>query len=192
MTNFGKTSLIWLLAGSLVAASGVMAWRVAAVGAKQAQDALLQVDKSEADLNNREQENWYDTTNEAINLKHKIQAKLLVGFNNKQVTKTFRDRADLDKWVDENDAEILSTRSLENANIIGDMVFDKSDFKESTITEKAPPGMEQWVKHNKAKFKKEYGDKKGEEVLYATAWKMAKESIENLANSLLEKFDSFK
>ena len=150
------------------------------------------IDKSEADLNNREQENWYDTTNEAINLKHKIQAKLLVGFNNKQVTKTFRDRADLDKWVDENDAEILSTRSLENANIIGDMVFDKSDFKESTITEKAPPGMEQWVKHNKAKFKKEYGDKKGEEVLYATAWKMAKESIENLANSLLEKFDSFK
>ena len=50
MTNFGKTSLIWLLAGSLVAASGVMAWRVAAVGAKQAQDALQQVDKSEADL----------------------------------------------------------------------------------------------------------------------------------------------
>lgn len=50
MTRFGKTSLIWLLAGSLVAAGGAVTWRVAAAGARQAQDALSQVDKSEADL----------------------------------------------------------------------------------------------------------------------------------------------
>lgn len=43
---------------------------------------------------------------------------------------------------------------------------------EGVVNEKAPPGMEDWVKSNKAKFKKEYGDEKGEEVLYATAWKM--------------------
>lgn len=41
------------------------------------------------------------------------------------------------------------------------------ELKEST-----PPGMESWVKKNKAHFVKEYGDKKGHEVLYATAWKL--------------------
>jgi len=50
MTRFGKKSFIWLVAGSLVAAGGAMAWRVADVGAQQAQGALLQVEKSEADL----------------------------------------------------------------------------------------------------------------------------------------------
>lgn len=50
MTRFGKKSLIWLVAGSLVAASGAAAWRVTSTGAKQAQDSLQQVVKSEADL----------------------------------------------------------------------------------------------------------------------------------------------
>jgi len=50
MTRFGKTSLLWLLAGSLVAAGGAVAWRVATAGAKQSHDALLQVEKSESDL----------------------------------------------------------------------------------------------------------------------------------------------
>jgi hypothetical protein len=40
------------------------------------------------------------------------------------------------------------------------------------LAEAAPPGMEDWVKANKARFVKEYGDKKGHEVLYATAWKL--------------------
>jgi hypothetical protein len=40
------------------------------------------------------------------------------------------------------------------------------------LDEVAPPGMEDWVKKNKERFKKEYGDKKGSSVLYATAWKM--------------------
>jgi len=39
------------------------------------------------------------------------------------------------------------------------------------VVETAPPDQEDWVKKNKSRFKKEYGDKKGEEVLYATAWK---------------------
>ena len=43
---------------------------------------------------------------------------------------------------------------------------DEKDVEESTA-----PGQEHFVKSNKAGFKKEYGKKKGTEVLYATAWK---------------------
>ena len=43
---------------------------------------------------------------------------------------------------------------------------DAEDVEEST-----PPGQESWVKANKARFRKEYGKKKGTEVLYATAWR---------------------
>lgn len=49
----------------------------------------------------------------------------------------------------------------------------KKAVKETkTVTEKAPPGKkaEEFIKDNKAKFKKQYG-KRWEEVLYATAWK---------------------
>lgn len=46
-------------------------------------------------------------------------------------------------------------------------------FKTFIIDEKAPPSAkaEKFIKDNKAKFKKEYGED-WEEVLYATAWKM--------------------
>lgn len=45
------------------------------------------------------------------------------------------------------------------------------------IKEEAPPDpeIESWIKKNKQRFKDEYGDEKGEEVLYATAWKMYKD-----------------
>lgn len=41
------------------------------------------------------------------------------------------------------------------------------------IDEVSPPGKkaEDWIKSNKAEFKKKYGDR-WEEVLYATAWKI--------------------
>lgn len=42
---------------------------------------------------------------------------------------------------------------------------------ESKISEVAPPDQESWVKKNKSRFKQEYGKKKGENILYATAWK---------------------
>lgn len=45
-------------------------------------------------------------------------------------------------------------------------------FKEAVLSEKAPPGMENWIKSNKQRFKHQYGDKKGIGALYATAWKM--------------------
>ena len=47
----------------------------------------------------------------------------------------------------------------------------------SELQEKAPPGMEQWIKDRKPEFKKRYGDR-WQEVLYATAWKQHNESLE--------------
>lgn len=45
-------------------------------------------------------------------------------------------------------------------------------FMENVLNEKAPPGMEPWVKANKERFVRQYGKKKGIGVLYATAWQM--------------------
>lgn len=45
---------------------------------------------------------------------------------------------------------------------------------QNVIAEKSPadPEIEKWIKSNKARFKQEYGEKKGTEVLYAKAWDM--------------------
>ena len=53
--------------------------------------------------------------------------------------------------------------------------------------EDAPPGMEDWIKSNKERFKKQYG-KDWEEVLYATAWKM--KNNESIGESELDNFSS--
>lgn len=46
-------------------------------------------------------------------------------------------------------------------------------FKNVIMKEVAPPGMESWIKSNKERFKKQYGNiKKAMSILYATAWKM--------------------
>ena len=50
--------------------------------------------------------------------------------------------------------------------------ISSGQLEEDILTEKAPPGMEPWVKANKERFVKKYGKKKGIGVLYATAWKM--------------------
>jgi len=50
--------------------------------------------------------------------------------------------------------------------------ISSGDLEEAVLTEKAPPGMEPWVKANKERFIKQYGQKKGLGVVYATAWKM--------------------
>lgn len=56
------------------------------------------------------------------------------------------------------------------------------------LDEKAPPGMENWIRARKAEFKKRYGDR-WQEILYATAWKQynKNESIEesyHMSNSV--------
>ncbi len=48
------------------------------------------------------------------------------------------------------------------------------EFQKRIVIEKSPPGMEDWVKSNKARFIDQYGKKKGLEVLYSTAWKRHK------------------
>jgi hypothetical protein len=68
---------------------------------------------------------------------------------------------------------------------------EDSEEKDAELKEKAPPGMEKWVKANKSKFKKEYGKDKGEEVLYATAWARHKKQVESLENKLTEEFKTF-
>lgn len=50
--------------------------------------------------------------------------------------------------------------------------ISSGQLEEDILTEKAPPGMEPWVKANKERFVKQYGEKKGLGVVYATAWKM--------------------
>lgn len=48
-------------------------------------------------------------------------------------------------------------------------------MKIKVIFASAPPDMEDWVMQNKARFKKQYGKRKGLEILYRTAWKMHNE-----------------
>ena len=50
----------------------------------------------------------------------------------------------------------------------------KKAAKEKDLDESAAPGQEAWIKKNKERFVKQYGKKKGMEVLYATAWKRSK------------------
>lgn len=52
-------------------------------------------------------------------------------------------------------------------------------YESEEIDEKAPPGMEDWIKDRKAEFKKQYGDR-WQEVLYATAWKEHNKKNESL------------
>ena len=66
-----------------------------------------------------------------------------------------------------------------------------TEEKDEELKEKAPPGMEKWVKANKSKFKKEYGKDKGTEILYKTAWKKSNEAIEKLEQKLTEEYNSF-
>lgn len=47
----------------------------------------------------------------------------------------------------------------------------KSAEAGSYVSEVGPPGMEDWIRSNKARFRKEYGDR-ADEVLYATAWNL--------------------
>lgn len=52
--------------------------------------------------------------------------------------------------------------------------IEKETVSEEVVNEFAPKGKdaEEWITSNKEKFIKQYGKKKGTQVLYATAWKM--------------------
>lgn len=57
------------------------------------------------------------------------------------------------------------------------------------IDESAAPGMEDWIKANKAGFIDQYGEKKGLQVLYATAWKLHDKKL-NESDDLWSKINS--
>jgi hypothetical protein len=61
---------------------------------------------------------------------------------------------------------------------------------EARVVETTPPGMEQWVKDQKADFKNRYGDKWAS-VLYATAWKRhnKKHTHESVLHEYANQFD---
>lgn len=54
------------------------------------------------------------------------------------------------------------------------LLIDKKKIQEAIMNETAPPSkkLENWIKANKERFYKEYGEEKGKKVLYATAWRM--------------------
>lgn len=82
------------------------------------------------------------------------------------------------------------------------VVSEMSAYHEEIMLEVAPSDQEEWVKSNKSKFQKEYGKKKGTDILYATAWKRSKlkessdeygklpskEEIEKLKGKPLQKY----
>ena len=75
----------------------------------------------------------------------------------------------LRKEEDEKDTRTAKEREIAMKKAEDDEF--RGRYKKEKVDESTPPGEESWVKANKARFKKEYGDKKGTEVLYGTAWK---------------------
>jgi len=69
-----------------------------------------------------------------------------------------------------------SDDSEDDAHEANDDEDEKETVEESELQEKAAPGQEDWIKSNKERFVKQYGKKKGLEVLYATAWKRSKKN----------------
>jgi len=49
---------------------------------------------------------------------------------------------------------------------------------ENVLNEKAPPGMEPFVRSIKPKMIKQYGEKRGLAIAYATAWKAKNEALD--------------
>jgi hypothetical protein len=64
-------------------------------------------------------------------------------------------------------SNILSVKFVKNLMAV-EQIKETSNYGD--LDEVAPPGKEDWIKSNKDRFKKEYGDKKGTNILYATAW----------------------
>lgn len=85
-----------------------------------------------------------------------------------------------DETIEEDDVEEGNEFSgaLKAAKDAGKKEFEVGG-KKYQVKESAAPGQEDWIKSNKAKFIKQYGKDKGEEVLYATAWKRSKAVKEN-------------
>jgi len=74
-------------------------------------------------------------------------------------------------------SDALEVRKVEIASSIisGDTEMVEEEVQ---LDEVSAPGQEDWIKANKQRFIKQYGKEKGTRILYAKAWKMAKEEVE--------------
>lgn len=61
--------------------------------------------------------------------------------------------------------------SKERGEKVAGAVLAKLRKEDQEVSEVAAPGQEDWIKSNKQHFIDQYGKDKGEQVLYATAWK---------------------
>ena len=88
--------------------------------------------------------------------------------NNSDVAKKY-----VQTHVKKPELRVLSATLDKTTNV--DKMFDKTGDAQD-LKEEAPPDQEQWVKDNKEKFINQYG-KKGEAILYATAWQRHNEGV---------------
>ena len=88
--------------------------------------------------------------------------------NNSDVAKKY-----VQTHVKKPELRVVSATLDKTTNV--DKMFDKTGDAQD-LKEEAPPDQEQWVKDNKEKFIKQYG-KKGEAILYATAWQRHNEGV---------------
>lgn len=83
------------------------------------------------------------------------------------------------------DLRAIAAKATETGKITKLPAGKAKGLKEEEINEVAPPNpkIEKWIKANKERFVKEYGAKKGKEVLYAKAWKMHGQSESGTATN---------
>jgi len=62
-----------------------------------------------------------------------------------------------------------------NKSIRGRNGLPKDKYHKNKVDEVAAPGQEDWIKSNKKRFIDRYGKEEGTKILYAKAWKLAKE-----------------
>lgn len=84
----------------------------------------------------------------------------------------------------------------ELSNMLGYGKLSEQAEYNDALLEVAPPDMEDWIKSNKERFIKEYGKKKGLNILYATAWKQHNEKLDDMIEeddcSMMDEFKKFK
>lgn len=135
--------------------------------------------KSAGDIN-RDAVNRYAKGNKAIRSRDGLKAQM------------GKARSDMQKWVPPKDevenmqnlqvrvAKIAHRLGKSEAEIWKGLQKEELDVElwEQVLSEVSAPGQEDWIKANKKRFIARYGKEKGTKILYAKAWKMAKEEVE--------------
>lgn len=90
---------------------------------------------------------------------------------------------------------VVAPPRLTSGEISSWVARSRSRLSEEAMMETAPPGMEDWITSNKPRFTKEYGKKKGTEILFGKAWSMynkKKKLHEAMTGSMESRFEDFK